>query len=149
MKVWLLLQLVKVATACDCLPLKQVHLTPIVPAGGLAAPGGPALYISLLRTLHQFIISTSLSHIPNCSILFLVPVLVRQKWGPCSSSVLPSSIPNDLRFDNMINPIPGDRAFFVEWPTWARLAIVRADMLLSVGSLTDLFTRFWVARWCV
>lgn len=71
------------------------------------------------------ILSSSTDQFSNCSIIPLVLAFIAfQKWGSFSSFFLASSIGTLPFTDTMIDHFPEGTVFFLEWPIWARLAIV-------------------------
>lgn len=119
--------LVKMASARFCTRLWQVLPSASVTAARLTAID---ILVSLALPLPQTglqssFISSSVDHIANCTIVFLVLVpIALQKWGSSFTSFLTSSIATKPVSGNMQDPFPEGRVFFLEWPTWARLAIV-------------------------
>ncbi|KIW67309.1 hypothetical protein PV04_06573 [Phialophora macrospora] len=109
-----------------CARLKQVLPSSSINTARSTAAGSTLLLaLSPPRIFLQSIFSSSVDHIPSCSIvsLVLVPIAL-QKWGSTSSSFLASSIATIPASDNMKDPFPDGAVFFLEWPTWARLALV-------------------------
>ncbi|OAL25600.1 hypothetical protein AYO20_10441 [Fonsecaea nubica] len=88
------------------------------------APGTLTVTFPLPRVFLQAIISSSVDHIANCSIISLVLVSIAlRKWGSSFSSFLAFSIPTIPFSGNMLDPVPEGAVFFLEWPMWARLAL--------------------------
>lgn len=128
-------------------PSTSSYLT-IVPtneAGAVSAslPHFASMTSSIAAALNSFqtIISSLLHNLPNCFIfpLLFFLVITGQTCGLSSSSFL---VPSNLYF----SPLMGDMAsirdekhfgkFFIEWPIWARLTLVRESQPRFVISLT-------------
>ncbi|EXJ58748.1 hypothetical protein A1O7_06178 [Cladophialophora yegresii CBS 114405] len=113
-------------TARFCSRLKQVLPSSSITTATSTAAGSTLLLVRPPPPVFlQSIFSSPVDHIPSCAIgsLVLVP-LALQKWGSTSSSFLASSIATIPASGNMQDPFPDGAVFFLEWPTWARLALV-------------------------
>jgi hypothetical protein len=120
-------------TARFCARLKQVLPSSSITTASSTAAGSTHLLALPPRIFLQSIFSSSVDHIPSCSIvsLVLVPIAL-QRWGSTSSSFLASSIATIPASDNMQDPFPDGAVFFLEWPTWARLALVSPVIQVQV-----------------
>ncbi|OAP60650.1 hypothetical protein AYL99_05652 [Fonsecaea erecta] len=125
------------ATARFRARLEQVLLSPCVTTTiattKSTAPGALSVAFPLPRVFLQSIVSSSADHIADCSIIsWVLASIALRKWGSSFSSFLASSIPTILFSGKMLAPVPEGAVFFLEWPMWARLALILGGLLTVI-----------------
>lgn len=109
------------ATPRSCTNLKQV-----LPSSSITGSGDTAIFSSLASLCHS-VVRTALQGFQGYSIVCAVLVSIAVKtWGCQFSFFSASSIHTICSSVSMAALFP-DGVFFVEWPTWARLAIVSSS----------------------
>lgn len=128
------------ATPRPCTNLKQV-----LPSSSITSDTAIS---SLWSALYTFVNPAALHHFHSCSIVCAVLVSIAlQTWG-CPASSFPASSIRTICSSNSMAALFPDGVFFLDWPTWARLAIVSVFRATTCSALTDRRADLsWLACW--